>query len=56
MEDLKGMKVKELKRVAGERGVDLKGLIEKEEIIQAIAQTLPIKSEVLVGFLFSLFL
>ena len=39
-EELKSMKVKELKTIAVERRVDVRGMFEKEEIVRAIADNL----------------
>ena len=39
-DELRGMKVKELKRIAEEGRVDVRGMMEKEEIVRAIADSL----------------
>ena len=43
--DLKKLRVKELRKIADDEGIDVKGLVEKEEFIKKIHAHFGIKSE-----------
>ena len=44
--DFKKLRVKELRKVCDEEGIDTKGLVEKDEFVKAIKKHFNIKDEV----------